>query len=243
MDTAAPLLDEHAPPRHSQYGLTRNELTKAVANRFVHSRAYVVLYLGMAALSATTVALSLSDGCPGTAFYVLEVIVNTAMIAEVTIRFLAFGRQFWKSPFNVLDLLLTTLCIVTLLVLVLAGCGSTSKEEELLDTLLLAFRNIMQFGRLAAIMRQSGQSLFARPRDIDLSLPTHHDNQTTTRLDIDLDEDDIPDWGSRSTGRREVVFDAGPNGWTDAPPVRKPNPNIGMNRGDPGESEDLWASM
>ncbi|KAG9085631.1 hypothetical protein FS749_004268 [Ceratobasidium sp. UAMH 11750] len=92
-------------------------------------------------------------------------------------------------------------------------------------------------------MRQSGQSLFARPRDIDLSLPTHHDNQTTTRLDIDLDEDDIPDWGSRSTGGREVVFDAGPNGWTDAPPVRKPNPNIGMNRGDPGESEDLWASM
>ncbi|KAG8740967.1 hypothetical protein FRC10_003505 [Ceratobasidium sp. 414] len=249
MDTAAPLLDEHAAPRHSQYGLTRNELTKAVANRFVHSRAYVVLYLGMAALSATTVALSLSDGCPGTAFYVLEIIVNTAMIVEVTVRFLAFGRQFWKSPFNVLDLLLTTLCIVTLIVLVAAGCGSGSKEEELLDTLLLVFRNVMQFGRLAAVMRQSGQSIFAQPRAIDLSLPTHHSNQTSTRLDIDLDEDDIPDWGSRSSGRggREVVFDAGPNGWTDAQtpasPVRKPNPNIGMNRGDPGESEDLWASM
>ncbi|KAG8680116.1 hypothetical protein FRC09_018475 [Ceratobasidium sp. 395] len=106
----------------------------------------------------------------------------------------------------------------------------------------------MQFGRLAAVMRQSGQSLFARPRAIDLSLPTHHNNQTATRLDIDLDEDDIPDWGSRSTVGgvgREVVFDAGPNGWADSnpPPVRKPNPNIGMNRGNPGESEDLWASM
>jgi hypothetical protein len=94
---AAPLLSSDsetnvAPARHSQYGLTRNELTKAVANRFVHSRVYVALYLAMAVLSATTVALSLSDGCPGTAFYVLEIVVNSAMIAEVGIRFLAFGR-------------------------------------------------------------------------------------------------------------------------------------------------------
>ncbi|CAE6417952.1 unnamed protein product [Rhizoctonia solani] len=255
---AAPLLsstDADVPPaRHSQYGLTRNELTKAVANRFVHSRVYVALYLCMAILSATTVALSLSDGCPGTAFYVLEIIVNTAMIAEVTIRFLAFGRQFWKSPFNILDLILTTLCVVTLLVLFLAGCGNTSKEEELLDTLLLVFRNVMQFGRLAAVMRQSGQSLFSRPRKIDLSLPTHHD-RSHTRLDIDLDDDEVPDWGRGSRGGfgeadGEVVFDAGTNGWADeasvrnvVAPARKPNPNIGVNRGDPGESEDLWAGL
>ncbi|CCO30973.1 hypothetical protein RSOLAG1IB_08266 [Rhizoctonia solani AG-1 IB] len=257
---AAPLLSSDsetnvAPARHSQYGLTRNELTKAVANRFVHSRVYVALYLAMAVLSATTVALSLSDGCPGTAFYVLEIVVNSAMIAEVGIRFLAFGRQFWKSPFNILDLILTTLCVVTLLVLFLAGCGNTSKEEELLDTLLLVFRNVMQFGRLAAVMRQSGQSIFSRPRKIDLSLPTHHD-RSHTRLDIDLDDDDdVADW-SRSTrggfggAEGDVVFDAGTNGWADeasvrnvVAPARKPNPNIGINRGDPGESEDLWAGL
>lgn len=40
----------------------------------------------------TTVGLSLADGCPGTAFYVLEFIINGAMILEVSIRFLAFGR-------------------------------------------------------------------------------------------------------------------------------------------------------
>lgn len=46
----------------------------------------------MAALSVTTVALSLSDGCPGLAFYILEIIVNTSMILEVGVRFVAFGR-------------------------------------------------------------------------------------------------------------------------------------------------------
>jgi hypothetical protein len=45
----------------------------------------------MAALSITTVALSLSDGCPGLPFYILEVIINTSMILEVAIRFVAFG--------------------------------------------------------------------------------------------------------------------------------------------------------
>ncbi|KAB5592461.1 Cation channel family transporter [Ceratobasidium theobromae] len=227
---------------HSIHGMSRDEVARAVANRFVHSRIYVALYLVMAALSAATVALSLSDGCPGTAFYVLEIIVNTAMIAEVSVRFLAFGRQFWKSPFNILDLVLTALCVITLLVLFLAGCGNTSKEEEILDTLLLVFRNVMQFGRLAAVMRQSGQSLFSRPKNIDLSLPTHH-NQGYTRLDIDL-EDDIPDWSPHERAPpSEVVFDADPNAWQDHPPPRKPNPNIGINRGDPGESEDLWAGL
>jgi hypothetical protein len=45
----------------------------------------------MAALSVTTVVLSLSDGCPGLPFYILEIIINTSMILEVGVRFVAFG--------------------------------------------------------------------------------------------------------------------------------------------------------
>jgi len=65
-----------------------------------------------------------------------------------------FGQQFWKSPFNVFDLIVTVFCALTLLVLAFAGCGATSKEEEMLDTLLLIARNVLQFGRLASVMRQ-----------------------------------------------------------------------------------------
>lgn len=65
------------------------------------------------------------------------------------------GQRFWQSPFNTIDLALTLFCALTLLVLALSGCGSTtSKQEELLDTLLLVARNVLQFGRLAAVMRK-----------------------------------------------------------------------------------------
>ena len=72
--------------------MTRDEIRKGIANRLLHSRTYIILYLAMAALSITTVVLSMREGCPGLAFYILEIVINLTMIAEVTIRFLAFGR-------------------------------------------------------------------------------------------------------------------------------------------------------
>lgn len=72
--------------------MSRDEIAKGIANRFVHSRTYIILYLVMAALSVTTVVLSLVNGCPTLPFYILELIINGAMILEVTIRFVAFGR-------------------------------------------------------------------------------------------------------------------------------------------------------
>ena len=89
-------------PTKSLYALTREEITRGIANRFVHSRTYIFLYLGMAALSITTVVLSLQDGWPGLAFYILEFIINATMIAEVSVRFVAFGRVRLLVPLPVL---------------------------------------------------------------------------------------------------------------------------------------------
>ena len=60
------------------YSMTKDEIAKGIANRFVHSRAYILLYLAMAALSVTTVVLSLVNGCPTLPFYILELIINGA---------------------------------------------------------------------------------------------------------------------------------------------------------------------
>ncbi|PVF97065.1 hypothetical protein CPB86DRAFT_798351 [Serendipita vermifera] len=195
----------------SLYALTPREAAKGIASRIVYSQYYIFLYLALAALSTTTVILSLADGCPGTTFYILEFIVNAAMIAEVSIRFVAFGKQFWKSPFNVLDLGLTCLCVITLLVLFFSGCNDLSKEEELLDTFLLVARNVLQFGRLATVMRRSGRSIFARPKPIDLNAPR------ANRLDIDLSDEEA----EIGYGSSHVEFDADLD---STPHIRAPPP-------------------
>ncbi|KAE9400573.1 hypothetical protein BT96DRAFT_965286 [Gymnopus androsaceus JB14] len=227
---------EEAPaiPARSMYALTRDEIAKGVANRFVHSRTYIVLYLVMATLSITTIVLSITDGCPGLAFYILEIIINTSMILEVGIRFVAFGRQFWKSPFNIADLLLTIFCALTLLVLAFARCGSTSKEEEILDTLLLVARNVLQFSRLLAVMRQSGQSIFSRPKPININA-ARQAGYTNLDIDIESDEEEDPELG-RPLVRNPVVFDADqPQPLSEMPLATRALENR--------DDEDVWAEL
>ncbi|TRM65884.1 hypothetical protein BD626DRAFT_193590 [Schizophyllum amplum] len=239
-DADAPMAVTQPEPTRSIYALTRSEVTRGVANRFVHSRAYIFLYLAMAALSVTTVVLSLVNECPGLPFYILEIIVNSSMILEVAIRFVAFGRQFWKSPFNVVDLILTMFCALTLIVLAFSTCGGGSKEEEILDTLLLVARNVLQFSRLAAVMRQSGQSIFSRPKPIDINAARR---AGYTGLDFDMESDDDGDEElGRPLVRNPVVFDADSEGPGRRPPPKAmtPMPLIAQSQRD---EEDMWAEL
>ena len=156
------------------------------------------------------------------------------------------------------DLVVTVFCVLTVLVILFAGCGATSKEEEIFDTLLLVTRNVLQFGRLANIVRQyvsncsvvainfdcrwmhrSGQSIFARPKPIDLSAA----RRAGVSLDMDLDlSDDESDLHHTPLPRSSVLFDARGE---QRPPQRGPTSDMprAVQSARERDEEDMWAEL
>ncbi|TNY21199.1 hypothetical protein DMC30DRAFT_416222 [Rhodotorula diobovata] len=184
--------DDGSSSHRTPHFISRTEAIRGAANRVLFSQFYIFLYLSMAIISLATVVLSATSECPTLAFYILEIGINVTLIAEVTIRLLAFGSQFWQSYWNALDLAITLFCAVTLVVIFFSGCSA--KGEEVFDTFLLVARNLFQFGRLALVLRKSGKSVFARPAPIDLSAARAYS------LDLDLDDEEALSTERRAMG-------------------------------------------
>lgn len=202
-------VDLFAPAFEAQNRSERDDAFKSLANRFVHSTAYLYLYASMAFLSFVTVILSLAYTCPGAGFYMLELMINAVLVAEVAIRLLAFGKHFWKSIYNTVDLVLVAICIVTLFVIFFNHTCSPyhpSREEELLDSVLLIVRNVVQCARLVGVVRRSRHNVTSRVAEIDLA------DAYGYSLDVDLDTESMlaqqrmidggqrgePGWGPRA---------------------------------------------
>ncbi|KAG9295498.1 hypothetical protein G9A89_013527 [Geosiphon pyriformis] len=153
----------------TQYSLSRAEAVHGLANRILYSRFYTWLYLGMALLSTISIILSIKEKCPSVWFIILEFIINFAMIAEVMTRFLALRQLFWKSIYNVVDITLVFLCVLTLIFIWAGGCSKGRRSEEIFDTILLVVRNLIQFGRLIIMLKKNRKNRSTRNARIDFS--------------------------------------------------------------------------
>ncbi|OAD08277.1 hypothetical protein MUCCIDRAFT_136524 [Mucor lusitanicus CBS 277.49] len=137
------------PSSRTQHSLTKSEIVQGMANRFMYSKFYIGLYLALAILSFVTIVMV----DPSVLFIVFEAIINFAMIIEVTTRLLALGRRYWKSVWNIVDIVLVVLCAVTLIVLT-TGCSVGERSEAIFDTILLVIRNGFQLVRLFMMLRK-----------------------------------------------------------------------------------------
>ncbi|TPX36018.1 hypothetical protein SmJEL517_g01753 [Synchytrium microbalum] len=185
----------------SSYKLTTSEIIHSGANRLLHSNFYKGLYLVMAVLSLISVGMSLSDTCPSGWFYILEAVVNLTMIAEVSIRFIALGKLYWKSTWNIVDLVMVLLCGMTLLYLLFGECTKARSREAVLDTVLLVVRNGIQFVRLVLMLRKNRRPLLSRPGNVDFDsvrsaniITPHNADLENVHISNGFSSDDLDDF-------------------------------------------------
>ncbi|OCF33096.1 hypothetical protein I317_01896 [Kwoniella heveanensis CBS 569] len=177
----------NAIPARSQYHLPPSEQLRGVANRIIFSRYYILFYGAMMGLSFATLVISLiathGNKCPPAVWHILEVVINILMVVEVGTRWVAYGKKYPLTLLNVVDIILVLFCSVTLILVFRNPCGSGTRSEELLDTILLIIRNTVQFLRLGSILRRSGHSILNPPKPIDLSQA----GAASLALDLDMD--------------------------------------------------------
>jgi hypothetical protein len=101
---------------------------------------------------------SLDEVCPTPSLIAVEYAINSAMVVEVILRALANGRAFLRSFYSAIDIILLLMCIATL-VLISTGCSNTQRDEAIIDTILLIFRNTVQLFRFAAMIQRYDENL------------------------------------------------------------------------------------
>lgn len=156
-------------PVSSHLKIRNCSLLRVSANRFTYSKQYIAFYVLLTLLSVATVGISFAapKGCPHWSFFVLEIIVLLALIAEVVIRIISLGRHYWKSWWNIADAILMGLCIMTFC-LVFAGCSNSVRRERQSSTVLLVIRNLIQVVRLVNLLWHNRNNFNNKQVDIDL---------------------------------------------------------------------------
>ncbi|KIR51176.1 hypothetical protein I315_06359 [Cryptococcus gattii Ru294] len=206
-DTSRPV------PSRSPYHLPASEQLQGVANRIIFSRYYILFYGAMMGLSLATLVLSLvatrKGQCPPVAWHIIEFVLNALMVLEVTTRWIANGRKYPMTPLNIIDLTLVFFCTLTLILVFLNPCGSGTRNEELLDTILIVARNTVQFLRLGSILRRSGHSWLNPPKPIDLSQA----RDASLALDFDLDDEEDTERRFYGGGRGRSLVSGGRGGY------------------------------
>ncbi|KAL2911524.1 hypothetical protein HK105_209013 [Polyrhizophydium stewartii] len=167
LPTTAVSASATAQPVSASIALDRRELLHSLANRVLHSAAYQVLYAGMAVLSLVCLVASVAYN-PAGWFYALECLIITGMVVEVALRFLAYGKKFWQSSWNVVDVVMVVFCVAAFLMLLVGECDAAKRREAMAEEILLIFRNIIQFSRLGVMMQKNRSRMMQSTRSIDL---------------------------------------------------------------------------
>ena len=131
----------------------RAEKWGMVASRLYFSKQYVAFYAVMIILSIVAMLMLLTEQYLGTSVYqvspgllVLEIALNILLVLEIGVRFSAQRDGFWQSWYNVFDILVTFLCLISIVCFL--SIPEETKVEEFFASSVIAARYLIQIVRV-----------------------------------------------------------------------------------------------
>ncbi|KAJ2359035.1 hypothetical protein IWW50_000123 [Coemansia erecta] len=121
-------------------------------------------------LGLISLITAFAESCPSLFFILVESALCLCMLLEIITRFIALYHhyEFWRSWWNIFDIIIVLFCLITLVLLSTGGCSQGSNSEELFNTVLLVIRNAAQIFRLVATVRKNSRQMDARAMNVDL---------------------------------------------------------------------------
>jgi len=144
----------------SNYQLTTMEKFNYVATRILYSKYFQYYYFFIVILSGISLIISYLSECTNIFHYALESLIIIALIIEVTIRLLAKKKYFFYSFWNILDVIIISVC-VWLFFLTENQCPM---NDRIIDNGILVARYIIQFIRLGILLKKNKSSHTNRKR-------------------------------------------------------------------------------
>lgn len=137
--------------------VSRREVWSMVASRLYFSRAYILFYALMIVLSIVAIVMLLATHYLTSAYTVppllvaLEIILNVFLTLEIAVRYVSQKDEFWKNNYNVFDLLVTLLCLFS--VVCFLFIPEETEVEEVFVSWVVIGRYAIQSFRICLLFR------------------------------------------------------------------------------------------
>jgi len=140
----------------SLYQMTLMEKFNFIATRMLYSKSFQYYYFFVIILSIISLVLSYFLECTNELYFFLESLIIFALLAEITIRLLAQRKYYFRSIWNILDLIILANCI-WLYYITKTKCP-LNNNDSIIDSGILVVRYLIQFIRLGILLRKNKTS-------------------------------------------------------------------------------------
>ncbi len=152
--------EEAAEEEESLLALSLSQKIRNLITRCLFAPSCTIFYILMVFLNLLLIAWIFWDSGYPThwLFIAIEVFINCVLCGEVLLRMLIQKKRFFKSKANLFDVLVSILCVASLIVY-FSGPSTLEEVDDAVAVLLLILRYGVQFLRLILLIKNNREKL------------------------------------------------------------------------------------